>query len=397
MDPGRGAPSPHDPEALIVLLRRIPWLTAALCLLASLAWAPAAPAEIASSQFRPFQAGLLDVGAEHACAVLASGALRCWGNGANGRLGYGNINRIGDNELPDAAGPVQVGVGRTVRSVAAGDHHTCALLDNGTVRCWGEAINGKLGYGSAVTTDVGDNETPDTVGTVDLGAGRTARALSAGASHTCALLDDGSVRCWGLGSNGRLGYGNGTGDVGDNETPGSLPPVKLPKAATAITAGGKHTCAIVVDGNVYCWGAVLQGRLGYGSAVTMDVGDDEDARDQGPVNLGPGRTARAISADSAHTCALLDNGTVRCWGNGSNGKLGYGNTSDIGDDEDPNTLGPVDLGVGRTARAISAGNQNTCAILDNDTVRCWGQGGGPLGYGTPNNIGDDETPGPRGR
>jgi alpha-tubulin suppressor-like RCC1 family protein len=358
------------------------------------AWVPTASGETASSGLRPFQAGLIDVGAEHACAVLGSGAARCWGHGLNGRLGYGDTANIGDNELPDTAGPVAVGPGRTVRSVAAGDQHTCALLDDGTVRCWGNGANGRLGYGN--TNNVGDGvgQSVAAAGPVNLGAGRTATAITAGAGHTCALLDDGNIRCWGVGANGRLGYGpdngpGGTADVGDNETPGSVDPAVLPAAAVAVSAGGTFTCAILVDGRLYCWGAGAQGRLGYGN--TSDIGDDEDPRDAGSVNLGSGRTARAISAGSAHSCAVLDDGTVRCWGNGSNGKLGYANVSDVGDDETP--VGPVDLGLGRTARAISAGGQQSCAILDNDTVRCWGQGsGGLLGYGNTTAIGDNETP-----
>jgi hypothetical protein len=73
---------------------------------------------------------------------------------------------------------------------------------------------------------IGDNETPGSVGPVDLGAGRTAVGISAGGSHTCALLDNGTIRCWGDGAYGKLGYGN-TDTIGDNETPGGYGPVSL--------------------------------------------------------------------------------------------------------------------------------------------------------------------------
>ena len=150
--------------------------------------------------------------------------MRCWGSGLNGRLGYGNIVTIGDNETPGSAGPVNFGTGRTAVAITAGDLHTCAILDDATVRCWGLGDDGQLGYGNTAT--IGDNETPGGVLPVDLGAGRSARAISAGFNHTCALLDDGSVRCWGAPGNGQLGYGN-SDKVGDNETPGSLGSVSL--------------------------------------------------------------------------------------------------------------------------------------------------------------------------
>jgi hypothetical protein len=92
------------------------------------------------------------------------------------------------------------------------------------VRCWGFGFYGQLGYGN--TDSIGDTETPGSVGPVFLGAGRRAVAISAGESHTCALLDTGVVRCWGLGGEGELGYAN-TSTIGDGETPGSVGPVDL--------------------------------------------------------------------------------------------------------------------------------------------------------------------------
>ncbi|MDH3755064.1 MAG: hypothetical protein OEU32_14435 [Acidimicrobiia bacterium] len=336
-------------------------------------------------------AGRISTGGAHTCAVLDDATVRCWGLAPSGQLGYGNPDIIGDDETPAGFGPVKLGAGRTATAISAGNGHTCALLDNGSVRCWGFGGDGRLGY--ANTTDIGDNESPASVGPVDLGFGRTARAISAGDSHTCALLDNGTVRCWGRGSEGQLGYGN-TSSIGDNETPGAFGPVSLGagRTAVAITAGTIHTCALLDNGTVRCWGFGGQGRLGYGN--TNSIGDNEAPAAAAPVNLGSGRTAVAITAGGSHTCALLDNGTVRCWGDASSGQLGYGNTKDIGDTETPANVGPVNLGAGRTAVAITAGSAQTCALLDNGSVRCWGLGfDGRLGYGNTRDIGDDETPG----
>jgi alpha-tubulin suppressor-like RCC1 family protein len=366
-------------------------LVGLLAAVAALLIAPTASSEQAGSQLRRLPAGFLDAGQAHTCAILDTGAVRCWGFSGNGQLGYGNTDTIGDGETPGSVGPVFLGAGRRAVAISAGGYHTCALLDTGAVRCWGFGGSGALGYGN--TSSIGDDETPGGFGPVDLGAGRRAVAISAGTVHTCALLDTGAVRCWGDGFYGQLGYGN-TDDIGDNETPGSVGPVFLGvgRRAVAISAGGSHTCAILDTGAVRCWGYGLYGQLGYGN--TDSIGDNETPGSVGPVFLGAGRRAVAISAGDVHTCALLDTGAVRCWGLGIDGRLGYGNTDSIGDDETPGSVGPVGLGVGRRAVAISAGDAHTCAILDTGAVRCWGFGvAGRLGYGNTDLIGDNEAPG----
>ena len=366
--------------------------TGAMLLFAVASASPVASSAEQASQPGSPAAGRLDVGANHSCALLDSGKLLCWGYGAQGQLGYGNANTIGANDTPASAGPVDFGPGRTATAITAGDYHTCAILDNGSVRCWGYGADGRLGYGN--TSNIGDKLTPASAGPVDLGPGRTATAITAGGPHTCAILDDGSVRCWGYGGNGRLGYGH-TSNVGDTQTPGSVAPVDLGygRTAKAISAGEGHTCAILDNGNVLCWGYAGDGRLGYEN-TNNDIGDDETPASAGPVDLGPGRTAVAISVGGSHTCALLDDGSVRCWGFGGNGRLGYGNTDSIGDNETPGSVGPVDLGPGHTAKAISAGGAHTCAILNDASVLCWGYGAdGQLGYANTTDVGDGETPG----
>lgn len=286
----------------------------------------------------------VDAGWDHSCAVLVGGSLRCWGRSRSGDLGLGNTDTIGDDEAVASVPPIDLGTGRTATAVAVGLAHTCAVLDDGSVRCWGDGTGGQ--HGLATADDLGDDETPGSVAPVDLGPGRTALALAAGYLHTCAILDDGSVRCWGVGQEGLLGDGVGGGDgvIGDDETPASLPPVDLGpgRTAVAIGAGGWHTCTVLDDGSLRCWGLNDKGQLGY--ATTAPVGDDETPAVAGPVDLGAGRTAVAVDGGQQHTCAVLDDGSVRCWGQGASGILGYGNLDDIGDDETPGSVGPVDLG-----------------------------------------------------
>ncbi len=335
------------------------------------------------------RARVVAAAANHTCVILDNGKVRCWGTGTDGRLGLGNTTTIGDTETPASVGTVSLGAGRRAVALSAGDFHTCAILDNGKVRCWGLGTFGRLGYGNV--NAIGDNETPATVVPVSLGAGR-AVAISAGGEHTCALLESGKVRCWGRGQLGQLGYGN-LNSIGDNELPSSVGAVALGtgRRAVAISGGNDHTCAILDNGKVRCWGSGTFGRLGYGNTAT--IGDNETPASVGPVNLGTGRRAIAIAAGGFHTCALLDTLQVRCWGHGGEGRLGYGNTTAIGDNEVPAAVGTVSLGAGRHAVAVTAGGFHTCVVLDNGRIRCWGENmTGQLGYGHTSWIGDNELP-----
>jgi cysteine-rich repeat protein len=328
--------------------------------------------------------GKIAAGTYHTC-VLDEGAVRCWGSNGYGQLGYGHTITIGDNELPVTAGDVDVG--GYVIQIAAGDLHTCALLDTGNVRCWGWGSHGRLGYGSLIddlNPNIGDDEVPADAGDVDVG-GRVVQ-IAAGTYHTCALLDTGAVRCWGAGGFGRLGYGNSL-TIGDDEAPATAGDVDVGGRVVQIAAGRVHTCALLETAAVRCWGSAAYGQLGYGNI--LNIGDNETPAEAGDVNVGE-RVIR-IATGWDHTCAVLETGKVRCWGHGLHGALGYGNTDNVGDDEEPADAGDVDLGgsVGQ----IAAGLYHACARLKNGAVRCWGYGlHGQLGYRNPRDSGDDEPP-----
>jgi cysteine-rich repeat protein len=321
------------------------------------------------------------VGGSHTCALLEGGEIRCWGFGLTGELGTGIPGNIGDDE-PVAAGDV-VALGGPAVHVAVGGTHACALLESGAVRCWGGGSAGQLGYGN--TANIGDDETPASAGDVDVGG--TVIRLAAGHAHTCALLDTGAVRCWGVGVHGQLGYGN-IDWIGDNETPASAGDVDLGGAALEIAAGSSHTCALLAGGAVTCWGSAGVGALGYGN--TDPIGDDEDPASAGHVDLGAA-AAVEIDVGFSHTCARLDGGAVMCWGEGRFGQLGYGNIDNIGDNEAPASAGPVNVG-GETVE-LATGNDHNCALLTTGALRCWGTGiFGELGYANTSTIGDNETP-----
>ncbi|MEK6706645.1 MAG: Ig-like domain-containing protein, partial [Bdellovibrionota bacterium] len=322
----------------------------------------------------------LTAGGKHTCALLSTGKVRCWGYALHGELGYGNINWIGDNETPASAGDVNVG--GDVIQLTAGENHTCALLSTGKVRCWGLAIYGELGYGN--TNYIGDNENPSSAGDVNVGGDVV--QLTAGDYYTCALLSTGKVRCWGESSYGQLGYGN-TNTIGDNETPASAGDVNIGGDVLQITAGKSNTCALLGTGKVRCWGKNEAGQLGYGNTNT--IGNDETPASAGDVYVGGDVALKHVASGFTHSCALLSSGKVRCWGNNFWGQLGYGNTTDIGDNETPASAG--DVSVGGDVVQVEAGYGHTCALLSTGKVRCWGLAD-RIGYGNTNNIGDDETP-----
>ena len=311
----------------------------------------------------------LAAGSDHTCALMETGAVRCWGNGDGGRLGYGDEKDVGDDEDPSSAGDVEIG-GHVIQLVA-GDGHTCALMEMGTVRCWGHGSHGQLGYGR--TESIGDDEVPSSAGDVAVD-GRVIQ-LVAGRFHTCALLEMGEIRCWGSGEHGQLGYGD-RDSIGDDETPSVAGPVPVGGRVSQLAAGHFHTCALLEVGTVRCWGSGSNGKLGYGS--TVNIGDDEEPSSAGDVAIG-GRVIH-LAAGRDHTCALMETGTVRCWGSGSAGKLGYSSTTAVGDDETPGAR--FGLEIGGVITQVATGRAHTCALRRAGAVHCWGDGGsGQLGLG----------------
>ena len=224
-------------------------------------------------------------------------------------LGNGNYGQLGNGGTSTKTTPTltsSLGTGRTAVALSSGDHHTCAILDNGAVSCWGYGNYGQLGNGAW-----SDKSTPTL--TWSLGTGRTAVALSSGDAHTCAILDNGAVSCWGSGSYGQLGNGG----TSDKTRPTLTSSLGTGRTAVALSSGHYHTCAILDNGAVSCWGEGLYGQLGNGGTSTKTTPTLTSS-------LGTGRTAVALSSGGSHTCAILDNGAVSCWGYGHYGQLGNG-------------------------------------------------------------------------
>ena len=269
--------------------------------------------------------------------------------------------------------------------VIAGEEHVCALFHTGDIKCWGAFDEGRLGY-LGQNQDIGDDETPADMGFVNVGAGVVQLAL--GTNFTCALLDTDEVKCWGSGQHGRLGQGS-QADFGIDEEPADIPAIDFGGGTPVhIAAGGEHACAVMQSGELRCWGRNDRGQLGLGN--TQNVGDDELPSAVPPVNLGEGIVAEQVAAGADHTCVLLGGGGVLCFGGDDQGQLGTpGPAEAVGDGEDPADSTPVLL----SGDAVLIGGRfnHTCVAYDDEMIQCWGDGGsGRLGYGDGEIIGDDE-------
>ena len=323
----------------------------------------------------------VSIGEYQACALLEVGTAYCWGLDLWGSLGNGTTT--GEPACVfDATGgacmstPVQVhglndvGVLTGAISVSAGGLFSCASLAAGTVQCWGYNVEGELGDGATTTRE----SAPVSVTALSLAPG--AVTISGGGNHSCALSAAGSVKCWGLNTDGQLG---------NNTVVNAKTPVQVHAAGNlgflggvaAISAAGSHTCALSAAGLVECWGLNSSGQLGNNTVVNAKT----PVLVHGVGNVGFLSTVIAISASGNHTCALLTGGTVDCWGLNSSGQLG---NNTVVNAKTPVQVHAVNnLGFLSGVTAISAGGNHTCAALASGLVGCWGLNtSGQLGNNT---------------
>ncbi len=328
-------------------------------------------------------------GATHTCFIFESGLLRCWGAGDSGRLGYGATTNVSDGSGPSIQSAARVPIGSGLATVRLGFQHSCALYQDGSVRCWGASTSGQLGLNN--TSAVGDGAGP---GILDVGpalVGGPVAELSA-MDHVCAVLSGGTLRCWGFGGGGNLGY-NDTADRANGIGPSILASGDVPVGAPvrSVAAGGTHTCALLESGAVRCWGAGGFGRLGYDN--TNDVGDGIGPSITAAGDVPVGAAAKQVVSGNLHNCALLENGAVRCWGSGGSGQMGNDSAGNVGDGGGLSIIAAGDVPLGAPAQALAAGQDHVCALLVSGAVRCWGANSyGQLGYNNTANVGDGVGP-----
>ena len=271
--------------------------------------------------------------------------------------------------------PLEVPLPGPAVDVGFSGYHGCAVVEGGDLYCWGWNGSGQLGLGYKEWW-VGDDEKPEDVGPVDVGG--PVVDVELGHMHTCVLLADGVVRCFGAQRQDPLFCGAvggcdvtgvlGTGqdeNIGDDEVPSSAPPVELGGAAVHLeSVGSVTTCAIRQDGALFCWG------IWHWSAVTrFFVGDDETPLEAGPVEVGPVRDVEKYCYQG------LEDGRWRCWWPTSSAYAGAPGTVAQDPLDLDELLGAHVVEVERTAGTV-------CARLEDNSLRCWGEGtDGQLGYG----------------
>ncbi len=309
-------------------------------------------------------------GSKHSLALLGDGKVMAWGGNEDGQLGNGTTT---NSDVPvavkEAGGKELTGV----TAIAAGGWSSYALLSNGTVMAWGDNGEGQLGDAASSNSDEAVPVKESSAKNAKALSG--VRAIAAGGEHTLALLSDGKVTAWG---------GNEYGQLGDGKTTKSEVPVtvsNLPPAGatvTAISAGMEHSLALLSNGTAMAWGSNLNGQLGIGYKEVKreeEIELVEVEKSAVPVAVKELTGATAVSAGGQDSLALLSDGTVMAWGSNLEGQLGDGASGGVA--ETPQAVQELS-----DVSAVSVGGHHSLALLRNGTVMAWGfNSSGQLGDG----------------
>lgn len=334
-------------------------------------------------------------GRYHNCAILDDETIKCWGTNAIGELGLGDTSNRGmvPSEMGDGLASVSLGADMAPIAVFAGRAETCVQFIDGSMKCWGANDRGQLGLEDRANRGGAKVEMGAALGFVKVGAIGFGKTIAIGSKHTCVLSGAGGVKCWGNNEAGQLGFGDTKirgdkpGDMEDGLSFISLGNGEMPVALSSFHA---HSCALFLDGSAKCWGANAEGALGLGDVNARGDAPGEMGDVLAKIDLGHDVSITQISAGGSHTCALASNGRVKCWGCGGTLGLGDRNSRGVKAGEMGDNLPYVDLGPAAIAVSIATGYAHTCALLEDGSVKCWGRNDfGQLGLGDTNARGDE--------
>ncbi len=281
----------------------------------------------------------VSAGSGASCVLLSNGGVLCWGGNGYGNLGDGTTASSATPVAPKGLGPATL--------VSTDDGVTCAVLASSALWCCG--FGGRVGDG----TNIQRNAPVEVVGAgvVDVVSGNT----------TCIALASGGAQCWGFNENGTIGDGTTT----DSNAPVNV--MSLGGSVTKIASGTDQACVVLATGSMQCWGRNFDGQLGDGT--TTDHLTPVDV-----VSLGG--KAESFATGETQVCALLTDGTVRCWGDGASGQMGNGKLTVV-------NVTPTQVPLSGSAKGLGCGDQFCCALLTTGSIQCWGDNTfGQLGDGT---------------
>ncbi|MEM9468612.1 MAG: hypothetical protein AAF988_00450 [Pseudomonadota bacterium] len=282
----------------------------------------------------------------HSCGLKTDGSAWCWGRDIEGQLGNG------PDVTADQNFPYPVSGDHKFIKIDTALTSTCALKADGTIWCWGDNTNGRLGIGSAGGSSDIPVQVVNISDFIDMGTHRT---------HGCGLRKNGEIWCWGRDVNGVLGNGSESSD--------QPAPVKVQANVPFVSmgVGYVHSCGVDQNGSAWCWGLNDHGQIGTGS-ITADV--------EMPIQVQSLDNLKSIHTNSTHTCGLKENGELFCWGNNNSGRIGNGsiNGTVLTPTKVVNLEDVVDVGLGATY---------SCAVKADGLAYCWGSdGNGSLGNGS---------------
>ena len=343
----------------------------------------------------------MSAGRQHTAAIGRDRSLWVWGSNTSGQLGDGTRNARDR--------PVQIGATMNWGAVSAGGAHTVALGMNGSLWAWGQNSSGQLGDGTG-------GRGIDRLEPIQIGRDRNWAQISAGASHTLAVRNDGSLWAWGNNSFGQLGDGttdnrfapvrigidrnwlyvsagywhtlaiktdgtlwawgrNDEAQLGDGTISNRFAPVQIGFATdwTSISAGQHHSAAIKLDRSLWVWGSNLSGQLGDGMGYRV-------SSRHSPNRIEAAMDWNSVSTGQNHTLAIRTDGSLWAWGSNISGQLGD-DMEDWGSNRF--SLTPIRTGNDTGWTYISAGHEHSVAVRTNGSAWAWGQNSsGQLGIGS---------------
>lgn len=319
------------------------------------------------------------------CVLLSTGVVKCVGMNDNGQVGIGNSTSpvgINSGHVGDSLPIVNLGTGAKISSVASGINHVCVLATTNQIKCYGYNLEGELGLGDTTNRGTAPSHMGDNLPFIDLGAGAEAASIYSGstANHNCVILSappasSQRIKCWGLNNQYQLGYGdnNHRGDVG-TEMGNNLLLIDLGTESKVknLVLGNWHTCALLVNDALKCFGSGFYGQLGSGSTSAISA----TGNSMPLVSVDSGKTVKLMAAGVSSSCIAYDDMTsMKCFGYNNYGQLGQGDTVNRG--WEPTTMIPsiplIDLGTGSLAiSSIHSGTYLICVVFVDGSVKCFG-------------------------